>query len=47
MFNTFKMCEILVVIRFLNVRIVKPAEIYSEVKGVYGENAITDAKVGK
>lgn len=47
MFKMFKTitdpanCEIRAVIRILNARNVKPAEIYRQVKDIYGENAMT------
>ncbi|KFM63861.1 hypothetical protein X975_08668, partial [Stegodyphus mimosarum] len=38
-------CEIRAVIKFLNARNVKPAEIYQRVTEVYGEYAISDGMV--
>ncbi|KFM64801.1 Histone-lysine N-methyltransferase SETMAR, partial [Stegodyphus mimosarum] len=40
-------CEIRAVIKFLNARNVKPAEIYRQVTEVYGEYAISDGMVRK
>ena len=40
-------CEIWSVIHFLNVRNVKPADIYRQIFEVYGENAISDGMMRK
>ena len=40
-------CEIRAVIRFLNARNVKPAEIYRQIKDVYGEDVMSDGMVRK
>jgi hypothetical protein len=40
-------CEIRFVIRFLNARNVKLADIHRQICEVYGENAISDAVVRK
>jgi hypothetical protein len=40
-------CEIRSVIRFLNARNVKPADIHRQICEVYGENAMSDGMVGK
>jgi hypothetical protein len=40
-------CEIRSVIRFLNARNVKPADIYRQICEVYGENATSDGMVKK
>ena len=40
-------CEIRAVIPFLNVRNVKPAKIYRQVKDVYGEDAMSEGMVRK
>ena len=52
-FKMFKMierpadCEIRSVIRFLNARNVKPADIHRQICEVYGENAMNDGMVRK
>ena len=52
-FRTFKMierpadCEIGSVIRFLNARNVKPADIHRQICEVYGENAMSNGMVRK
>jgi hypothetical protein len=38
-------CEIWSVIKFLNAKNVRPAEIYQQVCEVYGENAMSDGMV--
>jgi hypothetical protein len=38
-------CEIRFVIRFLNARYVKPADIHRQMWEVYGENAMSDGMV--
>jgi len=38
-------CEIRSVIKFLNAKNVRPAEIYRQVCEVYGENAMSDGMV--
>jgi hypothetical protein len=38
-------CEIRSVIKFLNAKNVRPAEIYWQVCEVYGENAVSDGMV--
>jgi hypothetical protein len=38
-------CEIRPVIKFLNAKNVRPAEIYRQVCEVYGENAVSDGMV--
>jgi hypothetical protein len=40
-------CEIRSVIRFLNARNVKPADIHRQISEVYGENAMSDGMVRK
>jgi hypothetical protein len=40
-------CEIRSVIRFLNARNVKPADIYRQICELYGENAMNDGMVRK
>jgi hypothetical protein len=40
-------CEIQSVIRFLNARNVKPADIHRQICEVYGENAMSDGMVRK
>ncbi|GBM33625.1 Mariner Mos1 transposase [Araneus ventricosus] len=40
-------CEVRCVIRFLNVKNVKPAEIHRQLVEIYGENVITDGMVRK
>jgi transposase len=40
-------CEIRSVIRFLNARNVKPADIHRQICEVYGENAMSDGMVRK
>ena len=40
-------CEIRSVLRFLNARNVKPADIHRQICEVYGENAISDGMVRK
>jgi len=40
-------CESRSVIRFLNVRNTKPADIHRRIFGVYGENAMSDSMVGR
>jgi transposase len=40
-------CEIRSVIRFLNARNLKPADIHHHICEVYGENAISDGMVRK
>lgn len=40
-------CEIRSIIRFLDARNVKPAEIYRQIQDVYGENAISEGMVRK
>ena len=40
-------CEIRTVIRFLNARNVKPADIHCQICEVYGENAMSDGMVRK
>ena len=40
-------CEIRSVIRFLNARNVKPADIHCQICEVYGENVMSDAMVRK
>ena len=40
-------CEIRPVIRFLNARNVKPADIHRQICEVYGENAMSDGMVRK
>jgi hypothetical protein len=45
MFKTIKRpadCEVQSVIRFLNARNVKPADIHRQICEVYGENAMSD-----
>jgi transposase len=52
-FKTFKMiersddCEIRSVIRFLNARNVKPADIHRQICEAYGENVMSDGLVRK
>jgi hypothetical protein len=52
-FKMFKMvertadCAIRSVIRILNARNVKPADIHRQIGEVYGENAMSDAMVRK
>jgi hypothetical protein len=52
-FKMFKMierpadCKILSLIRFLNARNVKPADIHRQICEVYGENAVSDGMVRK
>ncbi|GFW34004.1 uncharacterized protein TNCV_286881 [Trichonephila clavipes] len=38
-------CEMRCVIRFLNVKKVKPIEIYRQICEVYGQNAMSDSMV--
>ncbi|GBN64247.1 hypothetical protein AVEN_28228-1 [Araneus ventricosus] len=38
-------CELRSVIRFLNAKTVKPAEIHRQRVGIYGENVMTDGMV--
>jgi len=38
-------CELRSVIRFLIARNAKPADIYRQIYGVYGENAMSDSMV--
>ncbi|GBM05177.1 hypothetical protein AVEN_33537-1 [Araneus ventricosus] len=40
-------CEVLSVIRFLNAKKVKPAEIHRQLVEIYGENVMTDGMVKK
>ncbi|GBM80756.1 hypothetical protein AVEN_10622-1 [Araneus ventricosus] len=40
-------CEVRSVIRFLNAKNVKPAEIHRQLVEIYGENAMTDGMVRK
>jgi hypothetical protein len=40
-------CEVRYVIRFLNARNVKPADIHRQICEVYGENAMSDGMVRK
>ncbi|GBN33016.1 hypothetical protein AVEN_101090-1 [Araneus ventricosus] len=40
-------CEVRSVIRFLNAKNVKPAEIHRQLAEIYGENVITDGMVRK
>jgi hypothetical protein len=40
-------CEIRSVIRFVNARNVKPADIHCQICEVYGENAMSDGMVRK
>jgi hypothetical protein len=40
-------CEIWSIIRFLNARNVKPADIHRQICEVYGENAMSDGMVTK
>ena len=40
-------CEIRFVIRFLNARNVKPADIHRQICEVYGENAMSDGMLRK
>ncbi|GBM61290.1 hypothetical protein AVEN_253038-1 [Araneus ventricosus] len=40
-------CEVRSVIRFLNTKNVKPAEIHSQLVEIYGENIMTDGMVRK
>jgi hypothetical protein len=40
-------CEIRSVIRFLNAKNVKPADIHRQICEVYGENAVSDGMVRK
>jgi hypothetical protein len=50
MFKTFERptnCEIRSVIRFLDARNVKPADIHRQICEVYGENAMSDGMVRK
>ena len=40
-------CEIRSVVRFLNARNVKPADILRQIRELYGENAMSDGMVRK
>jgi hypothetical protein len=40
-------CEIQSVIKFLNAKDFRPAEIYRQICEIYGENAMSDEMVGR